>query len=190
MLEAVCLPEVARLLQTIHSESGERLRKTKRDVMKNLRRANRQQLVLDGAIALLALGWLGMWTPDGSYPGDSAAWLAAVSGVDPFPPLTRPLYTVLAGLLSKISVGRLSDRMAALSVVFGVVTAVGIIRLVNARPLNLRGKEAWAQVVSGLAAAGVLLISVPFTLASTRASPYPVALACGMGALVFIAHGA
>ena len=80
--------------------------------------------------------------------------------------------------------------MAALSVVFGVVTAVGIIRLVNARPLNLRGKEAWAQVVSGLAAAGVLLISVPFTLASTRASPDPVAFACGMGALVFIAHGA
>lgn len=138
-------------------------------------------LAVFAAAALLFL----LTRASGPYPGEPAAWTAAVSGLSPFPPLTRPLYAGLARLLAHVPIGAMSARLAVFSA-FCAAAAVALMgRIVRAFPPMepAREDDRVARWVSGLAASFALAFAFPFWFSATRASPEPLALALLLAAI-------
>jgi len=138
----------------------------------------RLEMAIDAAAALFALALFGATLHAGPYPGDAAAWSLAVSGADPFPPLTHPLYAGLARWLSAVPLGPLSLRLGAFSALCAAACVVLIGRIVRALPPiePAATDDAAARRLCGAVASVALAAALPFWFAATRVSPEPLSL--------------
>lgn len=112
------------------------------------------------------------------FPGESARMIVQHAGLDPFPPMSHPLWTVLVRAVALVPLATLTVRVNFLSAVFGAI-AVGLIyRIVSKIPHNRTTEEIEAhfpagpvEALSGMAAALFLAVCTPFWVASTQARP-------------------
>ncbi len=139
--------------------------------------------VFFGALALFLLTLCR--TP---YPGDAAAWTAAVGGLSPLPPMTHPAYAGLARWIARIPVGALSERLAVFNALCAATAVLLLGRVARAFPPiePARPNDHIARRLSGVVASFALAFAFPFWFAATRASPEPLALAILLAALEFL----
>ena len=147
--------------------------------------SKRAALVVDVAVLAFALAVFAAFIHPAPYPGESTAWLLTLGGTDPFPPLTRPLYSMIGLLLARIPLGSLSLRLTLLNIVCSAACAVLLGRVVRSlRPIEPGDPDSRAiRLGSGLGASVALIFSFPFAWAATRVSPEPVGLLLILAAL-------
>ncbi len=140
---------------------------------------------MDGMVFLFALALYGWTLQRGPFPGVSATWLIAARGLDPFPPLTNPLYSGLSRFVAAIPWGLPSIRLGLLNAILGAATAALLGRCVRRLPPLAPGRteDHFLPWISGLLSSVMLVVSFPFWLSATRPSHELLAIgllvACG-----------
>jgi len=117
----------------------------------------------------------------GAFPGESARLITQHTGLDPFPPLAHPVWSLLARAVALIPLGALPWRLNLLSVGCGAA-AVWLFYSIVARFTHNRGPETnysgvthlALQQISGIFAALAFAFCIPFWIVATRA--YTLAL--------------
>jgi len=139
----------------------------------------------DALMFLGALLLFGLTAYLGPYPGEASGWVAALTGVEPFPPLTHPLYSLLARFVAAIPLGTASARLALFSALCGAAAVALLGRLVRSLPAiePARPEDAAARRLGGWVAAFALAFAFPFWFTATRASSEPLALLLILAAL-------
>lgn len=134
--------------------------------------------ILDALTFLAALTLFGLTAYRAPYPGEAAGWVAALTGAEPFPPLTHPLYALLGRAIILLPFGTASARLALFSAVCAAVAVVLLGRLVRRLPAMepAHADDAVVRFGGGVMAAFALAFAFPFWFAATRASPEPLAM--------------
>ncbi|NKB24722.1 MAG: tetratricopeptide repeat protein [Kiritimatiellae bacterium] len=112
----------------------------------------------------------------GPFPGESAKLIVQHLGLDPFTPLSHPVWGILVKCISNIpifsvahAINLFSAACAAGSIwlVFSIVSQIQHTRTLE--EVRLDFSEEKSQLISGVVAALYLLVSVPFWVVGTRA---------------------
>ena len=146
-------------------------------------------LIVAGALALYALT-----TVQYAFPGQSASWIAWMTGLDVLDMPKRPLLTLLGKAVSQLPWGSLALRMNLLAALAGALTVGWVFKVVWFLVFDLMNEESAVTDASrnarfgGLVAAATVAVSLPFWQASTRFSPviFDVALIMGCAHLLTI----
>ncbi|HMO05587.1 MAG TPA: tetratricopeptide repeat protein [Kiritimatiellia bacterium] len=129
--------------------------------------------------------------PDFLFPNEWSSALYSILGMDPFRPLTRPVWQFLMSTLGGLPGSRILPAAHLLSAFWGAL-CVGLMYLVALRlrraPVLSVTSAGLEQVqrtrrVSAMASAGFLAVSAPLLIVATRIHPYGFNLALLLTAL-------
>lgn len=124
----------------------------------------------------------------GTFPGESAALTVAYTGLDPFLPLSHPIWGAVAWLLNLLPIGELSTRLNLLSAFCGAISVTllyAIVSQIDHRKSFEESVQSFSNQavnrLSGIVAASLLAVSTPFWIVSTRAhtASFDVAMLLG-----------
>jgi len=121
-------------------------------------------------------------------PGQPARLVVLYSGLDPFPPLTHPLWHGVVRLVAAMPFASLPFRLNLASMVCGL-GAIWLFYLLMCRQRQAVFADAASERVRMATAVGAalyLMVSVPFQYASTRAYPATFDLLFLLGALYLL----
>ncbi|MFH1184545.1 MAG: DUF2723 domain-containing protein, partial [Chloroflexota bacterium] len=112
----------------------------------------------------------------GAFPGESARLIVQHSGLDPFPPMSHPLWSGVVRLIGLLPLGSLALRLNLFSALCGAGVVWLVYRLTTRIPRDRTFEEIdcafsarRVKSFSGTVAALILAACVPFWLVSTRA---------------------
>ena len=115
-----------------------------------------------------------------AYPGSPAAFAVRCTGCAPYSPYSHGLWTYVASWLAILPFGTLVLKLSALSALCGALT-VYLMYAIHVRIKHDKSTEetlsqfnpAAPQLITGLVAAAVLAVSIPFWVVANR--PHPLA---------------
>ena len=127
-----------------------------------------------------------------AYPNEWSAALYSILGLDPFRPLSRPVWQAIMSVLGSVSGPNVVTAANTTAALCGAVAAVlmfhvGMRLRTPAKPLGKVSDQRVfdrARVVSGLVAAGFLAVSAPFIIVSTRIHPLSLDLCLLLAAVL------
>ncbi|MEM7395247.1 MAG: DUF2723 domain-containing protein, partial [Verrucomicrobiota bacterium] len=126
---------------------------------------------------LAALTLYGLTLCPDAFPGESARSIVRHTGLDPFPPMTNPIWTLFVRLIEVIPGGSLAFRLNLFSAVCGALSVwavfwVSVLTIPWLKPTG-RGSGEWDAVsmLTGWTAGLFLMFCIPFWVMSTRAFP-------------------
>ncbi|MBU0678180.1 MAG: DUF2723 domain-containing protein, partial [Verrucomicrobia bacterium] len=130
----------------------------------------------------------------GPFPGESASLIVQHTGLDPFMPLSHPLWGMAARTIDSLPFGSLVLNLNAFSALCAAGCVWLMYLLVSWIPHNKTSEEQRSQgvsptvtqTVSGFVAALYLMISACFWLAATRAHTMPFDLLIVLAAACFL----
>ncbi len=143
------------------------------------------------ALAFAALATYILLVPEFLFPNEWSSALYSILGMDPFRPLTRPVWQFLMSALGGLPGSRILPAAHLLSALWGALcvwlmylVALRLRRapVVTATAAGLGQLERTRQV-SALAAAGFLAVSAPLLIVATRIHPFGFDLALLLTAL-------
>lgn len=126
-------------------------------------------------VYVVAAIWLLANAPDFSVPERWTSIAVWYTGLDPFRPLTRPLWSIVAWVVSSISSSNLSLALNNTTALIGAAVCWLVFDLVRRIPRgswlalpDRAADDAWPGTVAGLAAAAYVALALPFIEAVTR----------------------
>jgi tetratricopeptide (TPR) repeat protein len=130
--------------------------------------------------------------PGFAFPNEWSAALYSILGLDPFRPLSRPLWQAIMSVLGSVSGPHVVMAANGTAALCGAVAAllmfhVGMRMRKPVKPLGKASDQRVldrARVVSGLVAAGFLAVSAPFIIVSTRIHPLSLDLCLLLAAVL------
>ncbi|MFZ4394720.1 MAG: tetratricopeptide repeat protein [Kiritimatiellia bacterium] len=146
------------------------------------------------AITLGALALYGFTLVSCAFPGDSATWIAWVTGLDTREAPSHPLLTALGHVISGLPLGSIAFRLNALAALAGALVVTWVYRLVwffvfdTMREQSAITKASSHAQLAGIVAAATVGLSLPFWHAATHFRPeiFDVALLTGCAHLLIV----
>ncbi|MCL2104115.1 MAG: hypothetical protein FWH21_03540 [Kiritimatiellaeota bacterium] len=134
-------------------------------------RVDRVMMLLLGGVAMVIYG---MTLVKGVFPGESAQWMAIVSGFDPLEAPAYPAFTAITSWLSSLTIFTLPMRLNLFSLVCSVLAVMLVYRVVSFFIRDVITEESSYELaprvstVAGVVAAVAFMCAVPVWHAATR----------------------
>lgn len=112
----------------------------------------------------------------GAYPGESSRTIVQYSGLDPFPALAHPVYSLAAQVLAAIPLGALEVRLNVFNAICAALCA-WLVYLIGSRiphdrtfeEVMARFSAPFVQTFSGVVSALLFAFAIPIWIVATRA---------------------
>ena len=145
-------------------------------------------------VLAVALGFYLIFTARFPYPNEWAATLVSLLGLDPFRPLSHPVWQILMQVVARMSGAELpvvANYFSALCtaaciwLLYSIVSQLGFERVTNVqRREALEAESAPSRRVAGFVAAAYAMASIPVFVIGTRANPMALDVLMFLGAIL------